>query len=227
MLGAQVVMIGRDEKKLRAEIDEIKRDIASEPHGIPKKVPVYIIADLLLEKECKRVVEKTVNDHKQIDILVNSAGAIQQKSILEGDISIYDELYALNVRVPIMLAKAAIEPLKKSNGNIVNLSSTSGKNPHKGLAYYGITKACLDHFTKIAASVYVDSNVRVNSINLGAIDSPVQNKVRSKTGLTPLGSVCDAAYAVAYVASELSTFLTGNNLVVDGGAIVTAAYNNL
>ncbi|XP_060591911.1 uncharacterized oxidoreductase Mb1385-like [Ruditapes philippinarum] len=143
----------------------------------------------------------------------------------------FDNVMRTNLRAPFYLSKLCLPYLIKTKGNIVNVSSISGQRTFTAEAPYGISKAGLDHFTKILAMEVAEHGVRVNSVNPGVI----RTKIQQKGGMSPqqyaeyierqklkhplgnIGEPIDVAKAITFLASDDSSFITGELIFVDGG----------
>ncbi len=200
---------------------------------IKSKNSFFFKADLKSKKEIDILVKKIKKKFKKIDILVNNAAYVATSDLgKKNNKLIYNEEYIkLNLNNTIYLTELIIPSLKKSKqGSIINICSiysflafdynlykgTTMKNP---LAY-GVSKAGLMHYTKML-STSLAPKIKVNSISPGGIFRNQPNKFIKKYLLkTPLNRMCnenDVVNAVIFFSSELSSYITGHNLVVDGG----------
>mgnify|MGYP001252235647 FL=1 len=200
---------------------------------IKSKNSFFFKADLKSKKEINILVKKIKKKFKKIDVLVNNAGYVATSDLGKKDsMLIYNEEYIkLNLNNTIYLTDLIIPSLKKSKqGSIINICSiysflTFDYNLYKGTAMkaplaYGVSKAGLMHYTKML-STSLAPKIRVNSISPGGIFRNQPSKFIKKYLLkTPLNRMCnenDVANAVIFFSSELSSYITGHNLVVDGG----------
>lgn len=140
-LGAKVVIVGRNEKRLHEVADQIKKD------GSP--VPYEIVADVT--KDAKRIVDETINHFGKLDVLVNNAGIVILDNAAVIELAEFDRVLDTNVRSVITLTKLSVPYLEKTKGNIVNISSVAGLNAVQNGLTYCVSKAALDQFTKCAA----------------------------------------------------------------------------
>lgn len=140
-LGAKVVIVGRNEKRLNEVADQIKNS------GSPAPLP--IVADLT--KDAERIVDETINHFGQLDVLVNNAGIVIQDNAIEIKLSDFDRIFDTNVRSVITLTKLCVPHLAKTRGNIINVSSVAGLKAFQNVMSYCMSKAALDQFTKCAA----------------------------------------------------------------------------
>jgi len=204
---------------------------------IKSKNSFFYSADLTSKKEIDILIKKINKKFKKIDVLVNNAGYVPESNIdKKNDKLIYNEEYTkLNLNNTIYLTEGIMQSLKKSNaGSIINICSIYSflaydYNLYKGTAMknplaYGVSKAGLMHYTKML-STSLAPKIKVNSISPGGIfrNQPKKfvKKYLLKTPMNRMGNENDVANAVIFFASELSNYITGQNLVVDGGYSVS------
>ncbi len=221
-LGAKLSVTGRNESNL----DKVAK--ACQENGSETLV---VVGDVTKEDDNKNLIEKTVEKFGKLDILVNCAGIISLGTIETTSMEAYDTLMNANVRAVFHLTSLAVPHLVKTKGNVVNVSSVNGLRAFPGVLAYCMSKAALDQFTKVTALELASQGVRVNSVNPGVIVTNLQKRggldeeayakllERSKTthALGRAGEPVEAANAIAFLASDASTFITGTNLPVDGG----------
>ncbi|XP_049878989.1 3-oxoacyl-[acyl-carrier-protein] reductase FabG-like [Pectinophora gossypiella] len=221
--GANVVMVGRNEAKLKNVSDKCTQ--------VGKK-PLVINADVSKDDDAKRIVKETIDKFGKLDVLVNNAGLNSSGSILDGKIlESYDAIFSVNVRAVIHLTSLAAPHLVKSKGNIVNISSASSMTTPalpSMLAYY-VSKAAIDHFTRGAAKELAPSGVRVNSVNPGPVvtdfisNQGIDAKFEDFAYLTALNRVSqpeEIANLIEYLAGEKAVGITGSTFVVDCGTLI-------
>ena len=222
------------EKLLKLGAKVIHTDIKK--NKIKSKNSFYFKADLTSKKEIGILVEKINKKFKKIDILINNAGYVGTSSLKNDNKFSYNEEYVkLNLNNTILLTELIIPSLKRSkNGSIINICSIYSflgydYNLYKGTQMksplgYGVSKAGLKHYSKML-STSLAPKIRVNSISPGGIfrDQPISfvKKYLLKTPLNRMGNEKDVANAVIFFSSELSSYITGQNLVVDGGYSVS------
>lgn len=218
-LGGSVVLVGRNEDALK----ETSSKCPSEN--------LIIVADVTKEDDRKKIIDGTIQKFKKIDVLVNNAGQGCLKKISEIKLEEYDYIMDLNMRSIFHLTQLAIPYLIETKGNIVNVSSVAGLRPSNIMPLYSISKAALDQFTRCLSLELASKGVRVNSINPGAIETNAivnmgvpEEKVRgfldqmaSVHPLGRVGNVTETSHAIAFLASDLASFITGSCLPVDGG----------
>lgn len=154
-LGAKVAIVGRNEKRLKAVAEEIKKSGSA--------TPLTIVADVT--KDAERIVNETIKHFGQLDILINNAGVGKQDSVLAANLDAFDWTFDTNVRAVINLTKLCVPHLEKSKGNVVNISSDSGFKASVNLMSYCMSKSALNQFTKCSALDLAPKGIRVNAIN--------------------------------------------------------------
>lgn len=223
--GARVVVSDINEKEGRRVSDAIV-DGGGEA--------IFIRHDVSQETAWNDTVATTLSRFGALDVLVNNAGVALGANVEETSIDQWRRLMAINLDGVFLGTRAAIAAMKKAGGgSIVNLSSIEGLIGDPNLAAYNASKGGVRIFTKSAAlhCAKAGYRIRVNSIHPGYIWTPmVENYVGAQSdpvaakaaiaALHPLGHIGDPddiAYAVLYLASDESKFVTGTELVVDGG----------
>lgn len=222
-LGASVVITGRNEENLK------------ETEGKCKGKVLSVVGDLNAEADRVKLIEKTIAKFGKLDVLVNNAGLGENGDILTTTLEQYDSVMNTNVRSVFHLTQLAVPHLTKTQGNIVNVSSVAGPRQFPNLLAYCMSKAALDQFTKCVALELAPKNVRVNAINpafivtnfhkrLGMNDEAYEKfKERAKEthALGRAGTIEETSNAIEFLANnDLSSFITGTCLLVDGGKAV-------
>jgi NAD(P)-dependent dehydrogenase (short-subunit alcohol dehydrogenase family) len=185
------------------------------------------------EEEWKNAISETVKAFGGLDILVNNAGVALDGSAEETTLEDWRWLMQVNLDGVFLGTKYAIEEMKESGGSIINLSSIEGIIGDPNLAAYNASKGGVRLFTKSTALQCARDGykIRVNSIHPGYIWTPmVKNYLESKGDLLEgkrqleslhpighLGDPDDIAYGVVYLASDEAKFITGTELIIDGG----------
>ena len=178
-------------------------------------------------------VDAVVDEHGALDILVNNAGIARVGDLEDTSIENRDALVDVNINGVWNGCRAAIEPMKVAgSGSIINISSSGGLLGTPKLATYALTKAAVVNFTRALAGEAGPNNVRVNSVCPGTIETSLSQSVmdeqadpkaarESAAGATVfdrLGTPGEVADAIAFLASDEASFITGHALAVDGGA---------
>ena len=189
---------------------------------------LFLALDVSREEDWRRGVDAVVSAYGGLDVLVNNAGIGQQVSIEETSGELWDRVMAVNATGVFLGTKHAIGPMRRAGGgSIINISSLAGLLGGGTSAAYHASKGAVRLFTKSAAIQYGQYGIRVNSVHPGVIETPMNQEFlndpanrRNSVSKTPLGRIGtpeDVAYAVLYLASDDSSFVTGAELVVDGG----------
>jgi cyclopentanol dehydrogenase len=189
-----------------------------------------IVHDVSSEEDWKRVVQKVVEHYGQIHILVNNAGIGSRKNVEDETLEEWNKVQRINSGgVFLGMKYTAPEIRKAGGGSIVNISSVYGIIGVEGYAAYHASKGAVRSLTKSAAMEFAKDLIRVNSIHPGIIETPMTkdlyddpeqlNWLRSVTPWPKLGKPEDIAYGALYLASDESSFVTGTELVIDGGWI--------
>lgn len=226
--GATVVAVGRDQ----AALDQVTAECTGAgAHA------AGIMADLTSASGPDDVVRDAATRFGRLDVLVNAAGVIAMGSTDATSDELWDRLMALNVRAPFRLMRAAFPHLKATRGAVVNVSSVNGERVFPNLAAYNTSKAALDHLTRCAAIDWAPHGVRVNGVNPGVTVTNLHRRSgmdedayaafleRSKQ-THPLGRPGqpeEIAALVLFLASEQSSWLTGETIAIDGGRHLTCA----
>lgn len=195
---------------------------------------LFVPQDVSKEHEWRRAIKETLERFGRLDVLVNNAGVLLRANVEDTDLEDWQALMDVNVNGVFLGTKYGIEAMKKNGGgSIVNLSSIEGLIGDPQLAAYNASKGAVRIFTKSAAlhCAKAGYGIRVNSIHPGYIWTPmveqlaeeqgdVEETRRQLAGLHPIGRVGepdDIAFGVLYLASDESKFVTGSELVIDGG----------
>jgi 3(or 17)beta-hydroxysteroid dehydrogenase len=194
---------------------------------------IFIKQDVISERDWLAVIDKTLDEFGKLDVLVNNAGVMLVKEIEKISWQEWRRVMDINLGGVFLGTKYAIGAMKKSGGgSIINMSSALGlvgNNDHTSA--YSASKGGIRLFTKAAAlecsKAGHDYNIRVNSVHPGVIATPMAAPVFADEALKKvmeeghpmgrLGDPLDIAYGVLYLASDESSFITGAELVIDGG----------
>jgi len=190
-------------------------------------IPLYF--DVTDSNGVKSAFARIKEEQGRLDVLVNNAGLL--KDALIGMISsdMMREVFDVNVFAVAELIQYAAKFMKKQNsGSIINLSSIVGVNGNKGQLAYSASKGAVISMTKTAAKELAQYNIRVNAIAPGMIDTDMFNSIGKERvaervaaiGMKRPGTPSDVASVCLFLASDLSVYVTGQVLGVDGSAIV-------
>ena len=222
-LGGKLVITGRNEANLKKTADKCKNEVLS------------IVGDVTVEADRERLVKETIKKFGQIDVLVNNAGIGEFGEVTSVGLDQFDRVMNTNLRSVFHLTQLVVPYLIKTQGNIVNISSVAGMRAMPGGTVYCMSKAALDQFTKCIALELAPKNVRVNSVNPATILTGFLNFLnmdekayeafleasKGRHALGRVGTVEETSNAIAFLAcNELSSFITGTLLAVDGGRAI-------
>lgn len=194
--------------------------------------------DVSRREELEGLADATLAAHGSLDIWVNGAGIAYLHNLVQTDPTRANQVIAVNMMGPYWGSVAAARIMGPLGGGvIINLSSGGGSKPLPGIGLYGMTKAAINSLTWTSAAEFGPLNIRVNAVAPGWIETPMsrdlfrdasgelspalQEKVRrdmaAKSPLGILGQPSDIAYALLFLASDASRFVTGQILAVNGG----------
>ena len=191
----------------------------------PKSIAVQL--DLTDENSHQTLIEFAMEKFGKVDALINNAAVQPHALFIEMTDSQWNEMINVNLTVSHQLtqtfAKTAIE--QKSMGSVVNISSIEGTQPAFGHGHYGVSKAAMLMHTKVAAQELGAHGIRVNAVSPGLISRPgIEDAWPEGVGrwlkrapLGRMGTPKDVGDACVFLCSPLAQWITGTNLIVDGG----------
>jgi NAD(P)-dependent dehydrogenase (short-subunit alcohol dehydrogenase family) len=193
---------------------------------------IFVLHDASSEDQWKAAIDASFKAFGKLNIVVNNAGIALGKTVEDTTLAEWRKVQEINLDGVFLGTKYGIEALRKSGGgSIVNLSSIEGLIGDPGLAAYNASKGGVRIFTKSAAlhCAQAGYGIRINSVHPGYIWTPMvaglsdgeqTEKYKRLVSLHPighLGEADDIAYGILYLASDESKFMTGSELVIDGG----------
>lgn len=189
----------------------------------------YVHLDVSKDEDWRAAVDMTVESLGRLDILVNNAAIIIRKGVEETTEEDWDRIMGINVKGVFLGTKHCIPRMRESGGgSIVNIGSTGGLVASRTSPAYSATKGAVRLFTKATAIRYADDKIRCNIVHPGPVNTPMGDEVMNDPALLavglsriPLGRRAlpeEIAYGVLYMASDESSFVTGAELVIDGGS---------
>lgn len=171
-----------------------------------------------------RFVEEVEKEFGDIDILVNNAGITNTIKLLEMKPDEFDLVMDINIRGAFFLSQKVFERMmQRKYGRIINIGSISGERGAKlAGAHYSISKAAVIMMTKVFAKNAADSGVTVNTVSPGIIDTDMTAQLGSKINpddvpMNRMGTPQEVAQAVVFLASDMASYITGQNISVNGG----------
>ena len=167
-------------------------------------------------------VKKITDKYPKIDVLVNNAGIATTGTVESLDEDQWDEIFRVNVKAPYLICKHILPIMRKNgSGSIINVASTCGLVGAWGLHAYSSTKGAIIQLTKSMAADYAREKIRVNALCPGATDTPMLEGLdKSFVKMIPikrLAKTNEIAKGALFLASDDSVYMTGANLVIDGG----------
>jgi NAD(P)-dependent dehydrogenase (short-subunit alcohol dehydrogenase family) len=221
--GASVVVADINE-------DEAQRTVADiEDEGGSAR---FVQTDVSEEEDVRTLMERAAEEMGGIDVIVNNAGAQRSGAVTEFEESEWDLLMRVNPRSCFLGAKYSVPYLReRGGGSIVNVSSLAGLKGGPGMTAYSASKGAIIAFTRALAGELAPDNIRANSICPGWIDTPFnepaiefmggraqqEEMVQQTVPLKRQGTPEEIAPGILYLASDASSYVTGQELVIDGG----------
>ena len=218
--GARVV-IGDVRDELGMQVEAEIRELGGEA--------VYLHLDVTSADDWQRAIDTAEQQFGKVDVLVNNAAIVLRKDIEETTSDDWDNIMAVNAKGVFLGTRAVIPAMRRAGGgSIVNISSISGLVAIGPPAYIA-TKGAVRLFTKSTAIQYASENIRANSIHPGSVDTDMRREglgsqtteeIQARVDNIPLGRVGtteDISYGALFLASDESSFMTGSELVIDGG----------
>ncbi len=221
--GAKVVIcdvLEADGQQTEAEINETGGDA------------IFVKLDVTQQSEWDAAISRTVEQFGKLDIIVNNAGVASNLSIEETTIEEWDRVMDINAKGVFLGTKAAITQMKSqgTGGSVINISSISGNVGQDGVAAaYNSSKGAVRIFSKSAAIQHAKDGIRVNTIHPGPIQTPMTQAgwenaervgdffVQQSTPMGRYGKPEEVANGALFLASDESSYVTGAELVIDGG----------
>jgi NAD(P)-dependent dehydrogenase (short-subunit alcohol dehydrogenase family) len=228
--GANVVINSRSGEEAENVADELAETSGSDV--------ISVKADVGNPEEAVHLVEKTRSELGTIDLLVNNAAVWPPKPLHEQGLDEWDDTVGVNARAPYHMSLAALEDLKESSGNIINITSKAGERNAGDHGLYGVSKAAQNGLTWRLAYELAEYGIRVNAVSTEQTDSyqlrktqfeqplsevpdeKIEETMRNKGDHIPLGRIGtpeDIADAVLFLASDAASYVTGHILRVSGG----------
>jgi NAD(P)-dependent dehydrogenase (short-subunit alcohol dehydrogenase family) len=190
---------------------------------------LYVHCDVGDKAQVDALVAATLRAHGRIDVLVNNAGIFKAADFLEVTEADFDAVLRVNLKGSFLLGQAvAREMAKAGKGSIVNMSSVNAVLTIPTIASYNVSKGGINQLTRVMALALADKGIRVNAVAPGTIATELAAKavltsdeakarILSRTPMKRLGEPSEVADAVAYLASDAASYVTGEIVVVDGG----------
>ncbi len=189
----------------------------------------YLHCDVGDKAQVDNVVAQTLKAHGRIDVLVNNAGIFKAADFLDVSEEDFDAVLRVNLKGAFLMGQAvAREMAKAGGGSIVNMSSVNAVLAIPNISSYNVSKGGINQLTRVMALALADKGIRVNAVAPGTIATELAEKavltsedarkrIMSRTPMKRLGQPSEIADAVAYLASDAASYITGEIVVADGG----------
>ena len=227
--GANVVIADLDEDKAKESAEKLTTK------GFKAK---GIVCDVSNESDVKNLISETLLTFNSVDILVNNAGIFPNIPLSQMELSDFDKVLSVNLKGAFLCTKYAAEEMKKQGhgGKVINITSIDALHPSMiGLAHYDASKHGLWGFTKNAALEYSKDKIWVNAIAPGGIATEGVAKMQEGNTVTKeildmflnkipmhrMGEPDDIGKVALFLASDMSSYMTGSQIVVDGGVLLS------
>ena len=190
---------------------------------------LFIKADVSNFEECKKMIDKSIEKFKTIDVLINNAGITKDNLLLRMSVEDFEQVIDINLKGTFNVTKNVVPyMMKKRKGKIVNLASVVGISGNAGQCYYAASKSGIIGFTKSIAKELASRNILANCVAPGFIDTDmtsilndnVKENINSQIPLKRMGKSEEIANSVYFLAGEENTYITGQVLNVDGGMLM-------
>jgi 3-oxoacyl-[acyl-carrier protein] reductase len=225
--GATVVLVGRTKEKLERVATNIIEETRSER-------AFTFQADVTNEANVIELVNFLKENFDRLDVVVNNAGGSLKSTILETSVNDWDAIQGVNLKsvflVSKLLGKLMGEQQIDSSRSIVNVASLSGHKAGAQIPHYSSAKAGVINFSKALALELSQYGIRVNSVSPGFVETPLTEKgleneqfvkaIKRNTALRRVGTPEEIANVISFIASEEASYMTGSDVLVDGGWLI-------
>ena len=188
----------------------------------------YVHLDVTSEDEWRAAIEFTLQAYGRLDVLINNAAIYRRTPIVDTDVEEWRQIMEINSTGVFLGTKHAIPAMRRAGGgSIINISSTAGLVGSARGSAYGASKGSVRLFTKYTAIQHATEKIRANSIHPGPVDTEMiadnigtpegRAESEARVPLGRIGTVMDVAYGALFLASDESSYMTGAELVIDGG----------
>ena len=209
-------------ESLLQEIRQVSPDSCLQPFDVSKRASV------------QRAVKELVGRYGRIDILINNAGILESRPLLEIDDPLLDNTLAVNLKGALYCIQEVVPHMSRAVGSIINVSSISEHSPFPNSAHYAMSKAGVKMLSRCAALELADRQIRVNTLIPGIISTDIDPAYRDKRlmqrmkriiPLQRIGEPADLVGAAVFLASDSARYITGTEILVDGGFMLFAEKN--
>ncbi|WP_406944799.1 SDR family NAD(P)-dependent oxidoreductase [Halobacillus sp. SY10] len=225
--GAKVILVGRTKSKLERVAAQINE-------GLEEPAASIYQADVTQEDQVDQLAAFVNEEYGDLNVLVNNAGISGKSSILDMEAEEWDRIQDTNLKSVFLVSKALgrlmMEGGTQEDRAIVNVASLSGHKAGAKIPHYSSSKAAVINFTKALALEFSASGIRVNSVSPGFAETPLteeglKNKrfeeaIQKNTALGRVGRPGEVANVICFAASREASYMTGSDLLVDGGWLI-------
>jgi 3alpha(or 20beta)-hydroxysteroid dehydrogenase len=221
--GAAIVKRLHEDGFRVAACDLLVDDLTATVESVGREAAIAIALDVTSEDQWQAAVAAAIDRFGSLTTLVNNAGVLHGASLADETAAGFEGSWRVNCLGPFLGTRAVLPYLRKAEcAAIVNTCSTGAIRPFPNHAAYGSSKWALRGLTQVAAAELAPSGIRVNAVFPGPIETPMldeatQERLAGRSVLGRLGKPMEIADAVAFLVSEHASFITGSELVVDGG----------
>ncbi len=217
--GAKVAICDLNEEALKESAQDIEKSGGES---------LFVIANVVDDKDVQSVIDKVVDKWGRVDILVNNAGITRDSLLLRMKEEDWDAVLAVNLKgIFLMTRSVAKVMVKQRSGKIINIASVVGVMGNVGQANYSASKGGVIAFTKTVAKELASRGINVNAVAPGFIKTKmtevlseeVKKRLMDNIPLRRLGEPRDVANACLFLASSLADYITGQTILVDGGMV--------
>ncbi|XP_069137925.1 3-oxoacyl-[acyl-carrier-protein] reductase FabG-like [Argopecten irradians] len=224
--GAKLVLADNDMARAQTVVEDCKKA------GLTSDDVFAVEVNNTKKDDIQNMFDKCIARFGRLDILVNNAGVGRLAPLPAKPPDVYDALLNANVKTQLSIAQLSVPYLKVTKGNIVNLATIVAEDPSSVCGVYGMTKAAVEMFTKTLALEMAEFGIRVNEVRPGVVHTSfydgfgggfsknLQLLREAESAKHPMGRIAnpeEVANAIAFLASDMASFITGNAIYVDGG----------
>jgi NAD(P)-dependent dehydrogenase (short-subunit alcohol dehydrogenase family) len=221
--GATVIVSSNDEVGCR----QVAGGLQAKGHAV-----YAVVGDIAEKEDTQKLVAEAINKAGKIDILVSCVGVAIPGSLMEITAADFEKTFALNLQSAIYLTKLVVPQMReRKDGVLIYLASIAGVRGNKNIGLYGLSKAALIQLARNLAVEYGPENIRANSISPGVIETTFarpmlddEEVMKKRVALTPLrrvGQPYEVAGVAVMLASKAGGFVTGQNIIIDGGTVIS------
>lgn len=231
-IGKQIVIeLAKDEFDIVVNYRNETEDLAKLKEEIEKnKVKCFFVkGDVSNFEDCENMIREAINEFGKIDVLVNNAGITKDTLLMRMSKEDFEKVIEVNLVGTFNMSKNVIPyMMKQKSGRIINISSVVGISGNAGQTNYAASKAGIIGFTKSLAKEVGSRNILVNAVAPGLIETDMTNVLKSEIKeeivkqipLKRMGTPQDVANIVSFLASEKSSYITGQVIHIDGGMLM-------